>query len=177
MTAPRGGSSASSWTPGPGDWVVDPTVELPPARRRRHRRLLIGLVVLVVAATIVGVVVWRALDAKPGSPQEAAELFFAAEQQEDWSASWDLICTTEQQAVGSVERWIHLKETVVAEAEASPADLTVTVGRARPLPDSVPPAHMVEYYLPEDSGMYPLRMVVVEEDGGFAVCSAPESED
>ncbi len=176
MTAPRGGSSASSWTPGPGDWVVDPSVELPTARRRRHRGLLVGAAALVVVATAGGVIAWRALDTGPASPQEAVELFFAADGREDWSASWELVCESERQAVGSVERWIQLKETTVATSESYAPRLTVVAGRARPMPDTTPQAYMVEYYLPEDSGMYPLRVVVVEEESGFAVCSPPESE-
>jgi hypothetical protein len=32
------------------------------------------------------------------------------------------------------------------------------------------PGYLVDFYLEEDSGMYPHRMLVVEEDGGFRVC-------
>ncbi len=31
------------------------------------------------------------------------------------------------------------------------------------------PGHLVDFYLEEDSGMYPYRMLLVEEDGGFRV--------
>ena len=176
MTAPPGGT-APSWTPGPADWVVEvAATPPPPPRRQGRRRLLVGAAVLVLAAIAAGVATWRALDTGPGSPQEAVELFFAADGREDWSASWDLVCESERQAVGSLERWIHLKETAIATSDSYAPGLTVVAGRAHPMPDTAPQAYMVEYYLPEDSGMYPLRVVVVAEDGGFAVCTIPESE-
>ncbi|MGY1714238.1 hypothetical protein ACI78R_07260 [Geodermatophilus sp. SYSU D01106] len=181
MTAQPGEAPARDdlprWTPGPRDWVVDATVEPPPAVGRRRRRwLLVGAAALTVASAVGGVIGWRAVDTGPATPQEAVELFAAAEGRADWSASWDLLCTSERQALGSVERWIELKETAIATSDGVTPGLTVVAGRARPMPDTVPPAYVVEYYLPEDSGMYPLRLVVVEEEGGFAVCSPPGSE-
>ncbi len=76
--------------------------------------------------------------------------------------------------MGSFERYVHIRQTVLATTEAEPAAVTVTVGRAHSLPDSAPQAHVVEYHLPEESGMDPLRIVVVAEDGGYAVCSLPQ---
>lgn len=178
MTAPHGrstgGGTVPRWTPGPGDWVVDPGLpaDPPPAvpTPRRRRGLLIGAAVLAVAATAAGVVTYRALASEPESPLGTAEAFFGAEQRHDWLASWDLLCHSEQRAVGSLERWISVKEATVATPGQDYADVTVIVSGARLRPGSAPPSYLVDFWVGDGADMHPQQMLVVEEDGGLRVC-------
>ncbi len=178
MTAPHGwtpGGTAPSWTPGPGDWVVDPsaTPPSPDARPRRRRGLLIGAAVLPIAATVAGGLTWRALTSGPDTPQELAEEFLTARQGYDWTTSWELLCHSEQVVNGPLDRYIRLQDAAVATVGPLNDGLTFRVAGVRPNSRTTPQSHVVDVEFRRDDETHRMEMLVVEEDGGPRACGTP----
>ena len=166
MTAPH-----SSWTPGPRDWVVDPTAAPPPAPGRRRRRLvLVGAAVVALTATATGLVLWRALDTAADTPQAVAEAFLTANERHDWAAFWELLCHSERERLGSLAMWSDVQELDAEIRGPSLADETVTVHRVRLDERSSPPSFLVD--LEHDTGVavYFDTLLVVEEADGLRAC-------
>ncbi|MGX5653287.1 Rv0361 family membrane protein, partial [Geodermatophilus nigrescens] len=173
MTAQPGEAPARDdlprWTPGPRDWVVDAIPSPAPPGRRRRRGLLAGAVLLAVVALVGGVVASSVLGSRPDSPSEVVEQYLTADQRHDWTASWALLCSVEQEAAGSFEAYVRVKDATMATTGVDVADITVVVGGARPWPDT-PASYLVTFWMEHDGQMRREEMAVVEQDGGFRVC-------
>ncbi len=178
MTALHGGSPTSGpvspWTPGPGDWVVDPTAPPPPAPGRRRRRgVLVGAAVVALTATATGLVLWRALDTRADTPQAVAEAFLTAEERHDWAASWELLCRSDQLRHESFATFSDVQDRRVEIRNPALEGETVTVEGVRPDERSARPSYVVDLKHDLGAAVYFDTLLVVEEDGDYRVCGMP----
>lgn len=118
-------------------------------------------------------VVLAARDAEPVTPREVVQAYLDETFDGDPSESWDLMCQQDQEEQGPREH--YLQETAAMQEEMAAAEddwMHVTLGRVRYDEEAGVPRVELLFWSGTDL-QFTDEVHVIEERGGFRVCTIP----